>query len=166
MEKVDILVPPSFKKSGEIKTLEQAWNDEDWIGTFNLWIIQNKPVPAIVYQQRSPKSNWAPKKLDVTAGGHYEAGEKIHQGLREIKEELGKEYVFNDLHYLGRKINVSPDTKGRIRNNVVDIFMIVDNAKLESYVLEEKEVYAICVCPIKELIKTHTKKGICSPLKV
>jgi hypothetical protein len=57
MEKVDILIPPTFKKSGKIKTLSQAWDDEEWIGTFNLWILQDSPQPAIIYQQRSPKSS-------------------------------------------------------------------------------------------------------------
>lgn len=156
MEKVDILLPPTFKKSGVVKTLQQAWDDEDWIGTFNLWILQSKPVPAIVYQQRSPKSNWAPNKLDVTAGGHYEAGEEIMDGLREVREELGKEYNAKELTYLGKKLHVSPDTKGRMRQNAVDIFMTVDNSDTDNYKLQESEVYAICVCPIAELMKVHT----------
>ena len=159
MEKVDILVPPTFKKSGKIKTLVQAWDNEEWIGTFNLWIVQTKPVPAIVYQQRSPKSNWAPLKLDVTAGGHYEAGERISQGLREVREELGKNYKFKDITYLGRKLHVGPDTKKRMRQNVVDIFMVADDASLDTYTLQKEEVYAICICPISNLIRVHTKKG-------
>jgi hypothetical protein len=159
MEKVDILLPPTFKKSGVIKTLQQAWDDEDWIGTFNLWIIQDKPVPAIVYQQRSPKSNWAPNKLDVTAGGHFEAGEEILDGLREVREELGKDYKVDQLTYLGRKLHVSPDTKGRMRQNVVEIFMTVDNSNLEKFKLQESEVYAVCICPITELMNVHTKEG-------
>lgn len=159
MERVDILLPPTFKKSGKTKALRQAWKNEDWIGTFNLWIVQNKPTPAVVYQQRSPKSSWAPNKLDVTAGGHYKAGEKIYDGLREVKEELGKEYEVKDLTYLGRKLNVSPDIKGRMRKNVVDIFMVLDNSSLETYQLEEAEVYAICACPIKKLIKVHAQKS-------
>lgn len=159
MEKVDILLPPTFKKSGKSKTLEQAWNDEEWIGTFNLWIVQTKPVPAIVYQQRSPKSSWAPSKLDVTAGGHYEAGERMSQGLREVREELGKNYKFKDLTYLGRKLHVGPDTKGRMRKNVVDIFIVKDNSSLSTYTLQETEVYAVCVCPIEKLLRAHTQNG-------
>jgi hypothetical protein len=97
MEKFDILTPPDFKKSGKVKTAVQAIEDGDWLGTFNLWIIQNKPAPAIVYQQRSPNASWCPLKLDVTAGGHYTAGESIKDGLREIREELGKKYDFKKL---------------------------------------------------------------------
>lgn len=156
MEQVDILTPPTFKKSWVVKTLTQAWDDEDWIGTFNLWIIQEDPVPSIVYQMRSPKSSWAPNKLDVTAGGHYSAWEERRDWLREVREELGKDYAYEDIDFIGRKMHVGPDTKGRMRKNIVDIFFVRDNARLDSYVLEEAEVYWICVCPISELLKVHS----------
>ena len=157
MEKVDILTPPTFEKSGISKPIKQAWDDEDWIGTFNLWIIQNKPTPAIVYQIRSSKSSWASGKLDVTAGGHYSAGEALFDGLREVEEELGKKYKKEELAYLGRKMHVSPDVNGKMRQNIVDISFILDNSPLSTYVLEEAEVYAISSLPIAELIKVHTK---------
>ena len=108
-EIVDTLLPPTFKKSGQTKDRNQAWNDGDWIGSFNLWILQNDPEPAIIYQVRSSKSSWAPNKLDVTAGGHYTAGETIEDGLREVKEELGKDYNFNNLFSLGRKLHIDFD---------------------------------------------------------
>jgi len=158
MEHVDILTPPTFEKSGVIKPRDQAIADGDWIGTFNLWIIQSEPEPAIVYQQRSPNSTWAPNKLDVTAGGHYQAGETIFDGLREVKEELGKTYDKDQLIYLGRKLHVSPDIHGLTRHNVVDILFVTDNSSLESYNLEKEEVFAIVSCPIKKLIQAHTKK--------
>lgn len=157
MEDVDILTPPTFEKSGVIKPRNQAIADGDWIGTFNLWIIQSTPEPGIIYQQRSPQSTWAPNKLDVTAGGHYEAGESMLDGLREVKEELGRTYNKNDLTYLGRKLHVSPDIHGQTRHNVVEIFFVTDNSPLESYTLEKEEVFAITICPIDKLIDLHTK---------
>jgi len=157
MEKVDILTPPTFEKSGVTKPIRQAWNDEDWIGTFNLWILQNESIPSIVYQVRSPKSSWAPGKLDVTAGGHYSAGEKLLDGLREVKEELGKTYKPKDLTYLGKKMHISPDVNGKMRQNIVDVSFILDNSSLNTYVLDKTEVYAVSCLPIDELIKVHTK---------
>lgn len=156
IEEVDILTPSTFEKSGVTKPIKQAWDDEDWIGTFNLWILQNKPTPAIVYQLRSPKSSWAPGKLDVTAGGHYLAGEELFDGLREVEEELGKKYKKKELTYLGKKMHVSPDVNGKMRQNIVDISFILDNSSLNSYLLEAAEVYAITSLPIDELIKVHT----------
>jgi len=159
-EQVDILLPPDFQKSGQIKPLSKAWQDGDWIGTFVLWIVQDRPTPALLYQQRSLDSSWAPGKLDVTAGGHYRAGETIRDGLREVKEELGREYKFKDLTYLGRKLHLGVDVSGgELRKNLVDMFIIRDNAPLNHYHLEKKEVVALLACPLKELLKVHTRKG-------
>ena len=159
MEKFDILQPPTFKKSGKVKRAIDAVNDEDWLGGFNLWIIQNKPVPAIVYQQRGLDTAWMPGRLDVSAAGHYRAGESTSQGLREVREELGKNYRFKSLVPVGRKMNVSPDVKGRMRHAVADVFMIIDNASLGSYKLQKEEVRGLFLCPIDKLIKTHTQKN-------
>ena len=159
MEYVDILKPPTFEKSGIVKSRIQAWEDEDWIGTFNLWIIKTKPIPSLVYQMRSPNSGWSPGLLDVTAGGHYQAGELMRDGLREVREELGLEYKFEDLKPLGRKITVSPDLKGRMRNNVIDIFMIQDERPIDTYRLQKDEVFGICECPVEKLVHTHTDDG-------
>lgn len=156
MEQVDILTPPTFEKSGIIKPIEEAWKNQDWIGTFNLWIVQDKPIPSIIYQVRSPHTTWSPGKFDVTAGGHYQAGEKLTDGLREVKEELGKTYKPEDIVYLGRKINVSPDVKGNLRQNVVDVSIILDDSPIEKYILQKDEVYAIASLPIDELVKVHT----------
>jgi 8-oxo-dGTP pyrophosphatase MutT (NUDIX family) len=155
MEMVDVLKPPTFEKSGVVKTMAQGIADEDWLGGFNLWILQTDPVPSIVYQQRNLDAGWAPGKLDVTAGGHYSAGESTRDGIREVEEELGRTYDFADLTVLGRKLNVDYDTKGRVRNAVVDLFFVVDNSSIESYVLQVEEVYAVCVCPLSELLKVH-----------
>jgi len=158
MENVDILGPPTFEKSGVVKPRSQAVADGDWIGTFNLWILHDKPTPSIVYQQRSSHSTWAPSKLDVTAGGHYMAGETIYDGLREVDEELGKKYKKENLVYLGRKLHVGPDVHGLTHHNVVDIFFVTDNSALETYQLEKNEVSAIVSCPVDDLIKFHLDK--------
>jgi len=159
MEYVDILKPPTFEKSGIVKSRIQAWDDGDWIGTFNLWIIKTTPIPSIIYQMRSPNSGWSPGLLDVSAGGHYQAGELIRDGLREVLEELGREYAFGDLMPLGRKITVSPDLKSRMRNNVIDIFMIQDERPIDTYELQKKEVFGICECPVESLLHVHTDEG-------
>ncbi|HXH26925.1 MAG TPA: NUDIX domain-containing protein [Candidatus Acidoferrum sp.] len=155
MEEVDILLPPMFEPSGQIKTRKQAYVDGDWIGTFNLWIVTRNPEPAIIYQQRSPRSTWAPNLLDVSAAGHYKAGEKLTDGLREVDEELGKHYAPDEIIRLGRRLFVGFNTNGTSHNNVVELYMIEDNALLEEYVLEEAEVYALCACPVRELLQAH-----------
>jgi len=159
-ENVDILTPPAFKKSGIVKPREQAFNDQNWLGSFNLWIVQDKPTQAILYQMRSPNVRFFPNKLDVSVGGHYKAGEDKKGGLREVKEELNRTYDFNDLKLLGKRIFVSPHDKGNLmRHYVVDVFMVLDNSPLESYKLKKDEVSAVFMLPIDKLIKVHTVKN-------
>jgi isopentenyldiphosphate isomerase len=158
-EQVDILQPPLFNPTGEVKSRKQAYKDGDWIGTFNLWVVTADPVPSIVYQQRSPKSTWAPNLLDVTAGGHLQAGERFTDGLREVEEELGKHYSSNQLISLGRKLYVGINNNGTSHNNIIDICMVQDDRQLSSYVLQEEEVYAIFVCPVNELLKVHRNES-------
>ncbi len=117
--------------------------------------MQSQPVPAIVYQLRSSNSLWAPEKLDVTAGGHYKAGESVVDGLREVREEIGKDYDFNRLTYLGHKLNINYDVHRVLKHHVVDIFMVEDNNQLETYRLEATEVSALYICPINDLLAVH-----------
>jgi len=158
-EQVDILEAPLFKPTGQVKTREQAYRDGDWIGTFNLWVVNRDPEPAIVYQLRGPNVKWAPNLLDVTAGGHLQAGEKLIDGLREVEEELGKQYAPDQLVALGRKLYVGFNPDGTSHNNIIDIYMVEDNEGLSTYALQAEEVYALCVCPIRELLKVHRDSG-------
>jgi 8-oxo-dGTP pyrophosphatase MutT (NUDIX family) len=155
-ELVDILMPPLFIKSGTVKPRTQAWQDGNWIGTFTMFVVQERPRPAIIYQIRGPEKSWEPGKLDVTVGGHYQAGESLHDGLREAEEELGKRYRPTQLTFVGRKLYVGPDQLGRERRNVVEIGLLIDNDPLPSFKLQKEEVYALCLCPIDELVKVHS----------
>jgi len=158
MEQVDILLPPKFNKSDIVKSRTQAIADGDWIGSFNLWVVKDSSGPAMVYQQRSQNSTLLPSKLDVTVGGHYQTGERMSEGLREVREEIGKDYEFSQLTPLGRKMFVAPDVQNNMRHNIVDVFILKDNSPLTTYKLQELEVSGIFECPISELLKTHLKK--------
>jgi 8-oxo-dGTP pyrophosphatase MutT (NUDIX family) len=154
-EVVDVLEPPMFRPSGKTTTREQAYAGGNWIGTFNLWIVRQEPEPALIYQQRGWDMSWAPGLLDLAAGGHYQAGETLADGLREAEEELGKSYQPESLVNLGRRLFVGLDSKHREKRNVSDLYLVEDNAPLASYQLQAEEVEAICACPVSELLKAH-----------
>lgn len=159
MELVDVLLPPDFRKSGVIKPRDEAYQAGEWLGGFNLWIVQSEPEPAIVYQQRSPLASWEPNKLDTSAAGHYLAGETLYDGLREAKEEVGKIYDTRDLTYIGRKMSVVYDVHNVLRHGIVDVCLVTDNSPLTEFVLQKEEVFALYRCPIAELLKVHTAAG-------
>lgn len=157
-EYVDILEPPTFKVIGK-KLKEQAHDDHDWIATFNLWIIQSQPHPAIIYQKRGKRVPLAPSLLDVSAGGHYRSGEKLYDGLREVEEELGKKYAKKDIIFLGRRIYFDYDIKRRLRHNLVHVFITIDNTPLSNFKLAGEEVDNLYLLPINDLIKVHKENN-------
>ena len=154
-EQADVLSPPDFLPTGVVKSREKAMQDGDWVGIFNLWIIARSPVPSVIYQQRGPDRPWGANLLDVAVGGHYQAGETKLDGLREAEEEIGKKYNPADIVYIGRKMHVGETTPKGQKKNILELYMIEDSSPLDSYVLEPREVYAITVLPISELLKVH-----------
>ena len=157
MENVDILSPPDFKKSGEIKTREQAVENGDWLGGFHLWVIRTEPEPGLIFQLRSAnKSTW-PGQLDVSAAGHYLAGETLKDGMREVREEIGKDYNFDKLTYLGKKIFVGVSDDKKKLQTVCDVFFVLDNSSLSSFKLQKEEVAGLMVITIKDLLRVFTQ---------
>ena len=153
MEKVDILLPPDFHKSGVVKTREQAINDGDWLGGFHLWLVRTKPKLSLIFQRRSSQKPTFPNQLDVSAAGHYQAGETVKNGLREVKEELGKDYNFQKLTYLGKKVFVDFDSSGRKLQTVNDVFITIDNEPLSTFSLQKTEVAGLLIIKVIDLIK-------------
>lgn len=144
-EHVDILDSKTFQKTGVVKTWKQAKADGDWLATFNVWVIQTVPEPAIVYQLRSPNSTWEPNKLDVSAGGHLSAGEEPLDGVREADEELGLKLKKEDLVFVGTRVNEGNRT-------FCNIFLTEENKAITKYQLDPQEVTAIFVCPLQKLL--------------
>lgn len=145
-EKIDVLDPKTLEKTGVTKLRTAAKEDGDWMATFNVWVIQTQPEPAIVYQLRSPHSTWEPNKLDVSAGGHLSAGEEPLDGVREADEELGRSYKKEDLISLGAR-------KHEENHTLCNIFMIEDNADFSEYKLDPEEVTAVFLCPLSRLLE-------------
>lgn len=154
-EQLDVLRLPDFKASGVVKPRSQTMKDGDWVRIFNLLVLSRTPVPSIIYQQRGPNVVWAPNMLDTTVGGHYTAGESGLDGVREAEEELGKKFDPAQALYIGQKMHVGEVNDKGQKKNILEIYFIEDDSPLDSYKLDPEEVYAVCSCPVNELIKAH-----------
>jgi 8-oxo-dGTP pyrophosphatase MutT (NUDIX family) len=152
-EIIDVLMPPRFEPNGETKTARQAIADGNWLGTFNIWLFTRDPEPSIIYQMRSPHVVWEPGKLDVAAGGHYNAGEQEFDGLRELREELGIDIPKEKVQFFGRKLYAGIDVKGRERKSVISVYLAEYDGKLEDMKLQDYEVTAVAKLPIKPLMQ-------------
>jgi len=93
---------------GETKSRALVHQDGDWHKTFHCWIVymDSSGQEIIVLQKRGDDVELWPGKLDITAAGHYRAGEGIEGGVREIQEELGISVTVEELIYAGIRINV------------------------------------------------------------
>lgn len=81
-----------------VKRRDEVHRDGDWHLAFHLWVT--RPDGVLLQRRAATKASW-PGRLDATAAGHLLAGEAIRDGLREVDEELGVAYVFDQLADLG-----------------------------------------------------------------
>lgn len=71
--------------------------NSEWHETFQC-IFTSKD--SILFQQRNVALHDYPGLLDVTVGGHIKCDEKMSDGIREIKEEMGLDISFERLRFL------------------------------------------------------------------
>jgi len=140
----------------------QAHLDGDWHRAFHCWIVfRQNNFDYIVVQRRSPDKDMFPNALDITAAGHYAAGESIEEGVREIKEELGIDLSYRDLVRLGVKIDVAK--VGRITNREFnDVFMANFAMDISEYDFQVKELSGLVTFRIDEALGLYrgTKKSV------
>lgn len=80
-----------------------------WHYAMQCWIYRVDPATGEVYlffQKRSLYKDLNPDYFDVSAAGHYTAGERPADGVREISEELGLDVPFDSLLDLGIRTEV------------------------------------------------------------
>lgn len=115
--------------------------DGDWHRVFQCWVIYRDSAGRdfVVLQRRGPHKDSFPNRLDVSAAGHYAAGEVTRDGLREVREELGIEARFDDLIPLGTRVSVAR-CGSLIDREFADVFFLIDGRPLSSYAYQRDEV--------------------------
>lgn len=85
-----------------IETREEVHRNGYWHETFHCWIVSREEGADRIYLQlRSSDKKDFPGLLDITAAGHLLSTETVHDGVREVAEELGLAVSFEDLVPLG-----------------------------------------------------------------
>jgi isopentenyldiphosphate isomerase len=79
-----------------------------WHYAFHCWLyrVDTGADVRLLFQQRGPDKALFPGLFDISAAGHYRAGEAVAEGVREVEEELGIEILFDDLIGLGTRAEV------------------------------------------------------------
>jgi isopentenyldiphosphate isomerase len=133
------------------KERSSVHRDGDWHKTFHAWVIfRNEKGDWVVLQKRSADKDTFPNLLDISAAGHYAAGERMQDGVRELHEELGlTEAKFEDLISLGQRKSVAK-YDGVFDSQVSDVFFYVCNKPLNEYRYQTSELAGLIALPVKE----------------
>ncbi|HEV7494205.1 NUDIX hydrolase [Baekduia sp.] len=104
--------------------------DGDWHLAFHLWVVA--PAGVLLQRRARDKASW-PGFLDASAAGHLLAGESIRDGLREVDEELGAAYVFDDLAHLGVHRVADTERSGTVNRELQHVFAVRDDRPLAAW---------------------------------
>lgn len=158
-EKIDILSLPALRPTGKIKPILDAIEDGDWLSVFAIWLYKKTDTGVyILFQGRSLNATVSPGKLDISAAGHYNAGESGLDGLRELQEELGITPNEVDCHDFGRHINSYLDTAGRTRRAVLSTYVCEFKGEDSDFALSEREVSEVYWVPITDFLDMYHQK--------
>lgn len=129
-----------------------------WHQTFQTWIIfKEKDREYILFQKRHKSKQTYPGFFDITAAGHLSAGEKVKDGIREIKEEIGINVDFKKLISIGIDKHILEETNF-IDKEFCNVFLYECNISLNQYTLQSDEVSAIVKVSIDEAFLFFNKK--------
>jgi isopentenyldiphosphate isomerase len=154
--------------TGEIKPRGQVHRDGDWHRGLHVWVygIDTSSQPFILFQRRSMGKDTWPGKLDLAVGGHFSAGERLEDALRESEEEIGLSADVSDLVPLGRRF-IEDFGTGYIDRELDEVYALRCDQPLESYRLHDDEVdgvLAISVADVRRLF--HDERSSISAREV
>ncbi|TQR15310.1 NUDIX hydrolase [Psychrobacillus soli] len=121
-----------------------------WHETFHCWFISREEEIDYIYLQiRSESKKEYPGLLDITAAGHLLATETVHDGVREVKEELGIDVTFEELASLGI-IDYSVTTGDLIDQELANVYVYNGALSLDDFALQTEEVSGVVRANFKQ----------------
>ncbi|MGB3260264.1 NUDIX hydrolase [Paenisporosarcina sp.] len=111
----------------------------------------------LYFQLRSHLKKDFPGLFDITAAGHLLAHEKVSDGIREVREELGVDLCMEDL----KPIGIFKDSivqRDFIDNEFAHTYVYIMGRASASFRLQEEEVSAIYSVPIADVISLYERE--------
>lgn len=133
------------------KERDAVHRDGDWHRVFHCWVAYRdaQGCDYLVVQRRGADKATFPNRLDITAAGHYQAGESIRDGVREVREELGIDVDFEQLIPLGVHIGIGR-YNGLIDREFADVFMYIHDRDIADYAYQVDEVAGLVALPVDD----------------
>lgn len=119
-----------------------------WHFSIHCWIVNGNDAGSVLLQKRAKTKDLFPDLLDITAAGHYQAGEEPSDGTREILEELGLDVGFDELVPLGLKVDLGK-TPTVLNREFCRTFLLRRDAEPSTYAPDPDEVEGLVQIPIQ-----------------
>lgn len=135
-----------------------------WHRVFTCQIFSSKDK-CVYFQKKVPNgySFSRPDYIDISVGGHYEAGENIEDGIREIHEETGLSNVkYQDLIPVGIRQTASTIAEDYIANEFQHVYLLDYNGEFSDLIRENKETRGFVKLNIDDVFEllTYQKTSI------
>lgn len=128
--------------------------DGDWHRVFHCWVIHRDAAGEdwLLMQKRAADKDTFPGYLDISAAGHYAAGETERDGLRELQEELGLYVDYSDLISLGRRVSTLI-YEDLIDRQFADVYFYICAQVLAAYNYQHSEIAGLVLLPIPDALE-------------
>jgi len=142
------------RPTGRVKTRAEIHRDGDWHRAIHVWVagVDDRGVPYLTFQRRSPHKDTWPGRYDATVGGHYRAGETLAETVREVEEEIGIIPDLSDLRPLGVRVCANEAQPGIVDREIQDVFLLRDDRPLETFRPNPAELAALVRFPLQTLM--------------
>ena len=121
-----------------------------WHKSIHCWLFKRENNHKyVLFQKRAMSKIFMPGYFDVSVAGHYELGEKVSDGFREVNEEFGLDIPNSAWHYLGIKMDVglSPNT---INREFCEVYFAEHNFNLLDIKMSQREVDAVVQIDVED----------------
>ncbi len=134
-----------------IKDRVAVHQDGDWHRVFHCWVIYRDETGHdwLILQKRAADRPMYPNLLDISAAGHYMAGETPSEGVRELNEELGLDAKLEDLISLGVRITVGREG-ALVDYGFADVYFYVCDQALADYDYQKSEISGLIALEISQ----------------
>lgn len=133
------------RPTGETKPRGLVHRDGDWHRAVHVWLVRSDGD--VVLQRRSADKEIEPLRLDVSVGGHLQAGELDIDAVREVEEELGLFLKPGALHHL-LTLTTERRYPGVTDREHQEVYVVRDDTPLAHYVLKPDEVEVVYEVPL------------------
>jgi len=128
------------------KPRAEVHRDGDWHQVFHCWVISRG---CVILQMRGADKDLFPNKLDISCGGHLSAGETAQDASRELHEELGLEFDFDDLISVGKRVAMNL-YKGLIDREIANVFLYEVDMGLADFNYLHDEITGLIALPVDD----------------